>query len=210
MPQRIKFEGTVHVFPNDFSDADISAALGSGSESPRGSSGSVLGPVIGAASNAGRNALVHAGEEIATAPAVGKAVGMLSKPVAQAAARAIGVTGGLPGYVAGEALSNPAVGKAAEAGIRGSGGLLAKVAGSEAAKVLTGPLAVVASMPFTDAGDRPAGETLEATTKRQAKMAFDYKDMVNRDAGRELIHGNTPEAVLDSIAQYQRMKKGSR
>ena len=28
MPQRIEFEGAIHEFPDDFSDADIAAALG--------------------------------------------------------------------------------------------------------------------------------------------------------------------------------------
>jgi hypothetical protein len=34
MPKRIEFEGKVHEFPDDFSDADIAAALGGGSDAP--------------------------------------------------------------------------------------------------------------------------------------------------------------------------------
>jgi hypothetical protein len=34
MPKRIEFEGKVHEFPDDFTDADIAAALGGGSDAP--------------------------------------------------------------------------------------------------------------------------------------------------------------------------------
>ena len=92
-------------------------------------------------------------------------------------ARAIGATGGLPGYLAGEALSNPAVGRTAEALIRGGATTLARLAQSPIVRTATGPVGAVASMPISEAGDRPAGENMETFRARQEAFAQQARAM---------------------------------
>jgi hypothetical protein len=91
MPQRIVFEGKAHEFPDDFTDAEISAALGQDDE-PGGSapSGAALGL---ATASAALPAVVAGGkrllEEVATRPNFGAGVQKLlgSLPMVGVSAR---------------------------------------------------------------------------------------------------------------------------
>ena len=102
MPQRIRFEGQVHVFPDDFTDADIAAALSDSPVSER-QAGSSVGPAGVLAAEGVRRGVERVGLQVATSPNLSRVVNAASKPAAGMVARAVGVTGGLPGYVAGEA-----------------------------------------------------------------------------------------------------------
>jgi hypothetical protein len=109
----------------------------------------------------------------------------------------------LPGYIAGEALTNPSVLKAAETGIRGGGGLLARLAASPLARVVTGPVGTIASSIF-DAGHAPLGHSAEATAHKQTADAIRYKNLVNqKSGGRPVIEGSTTEEILESIRRYR-------
>ena len=182
---------------NDPTAGDPAPASSSSSGGP--------GPATVGAANAARAAAVRAGEQIATSPNLGRAVKALSRPGAGVVARAVGVSGGLPGYVASEALTHPAVGRAVETGIRGGGSFLARIAASPFARAVTGLPGLIGSMVF-EPGDRPAGETPATTAQRQLDYARQYKEQVNRAAGYEVITGSTASEILDSIARYRGAK----
>src|SRR5690242_6665669 len=65
------------------------------------STGTGINPVTVGAANAARAGVARAGLQVATSPNLGRAVNALSRPGAGAVARAVGVSGGLPGYVIG-------------------------------------------------------------------------------------------------------------
>jgi hypothetical protein len=160
------------------------------------------GPAAVAVANVARQGVERAAMQVATSPNLGRAVNAASRPAAAATARAIGATGGLPGYLAGEALTNPAVVRTVETGIRGGSGLLARMAASPFARAVTGLPGMLGSMVF-DAGDRPAGETPDTTAQRQLDYARQYKEQVNRAAGYEVITGSTAPEIIESIARYR-------
>lgn len=162
-----------------------------------------VGPATVGAANAGRAVAGRAGMQVATSPNLSRAVKAGSGPLAQHAARAVGSTGGIVGYAVGEAATNPSVRGAVEAGIRGGSRVAAKVAGSSVARAVTGVPGMLASMPVSEAGDRPAGETPERTSNRQTSFAHQFKDQVNREAGRQVITGTTKDEILESIARYR-------
>jgi hypothetical protein len=167
----------------------------------------IANPAAVGAGNVARAAAVQAGERLATSPTLTRVVTAASGPAVNAAARAIGAgAGSLPGYILGEAATNPAVGKTVEHLLRGSGELLARVASSPITRAITGPVAAIATMPFSEAGDRPAGETPSRTASRQAEAAIQFKEQVNREAGRQVITGNTTDEILASIAAYRGRK----
>jgi hypothetical protein len=166
------------------------------------SAGSVINPATVGAANAARAGAARAGLQVATSPNLGRAVNALSRPGAGAVARAVGVSGGLPGYVIGEAISNPSVGRAVETGVRAGGSFLSRMLSTPLARAATGIPGVIASMVF-EPGDRPAGETPERTAARQLDYARQYKEQVNRAAGYEVITGSTAPEIIESIARYR-------
>lgn len=88
MPKTVAFEGVKHTFPDDFTDAEISAALSSAHPSPAATAGSMLSTRLGMAGQRGKGALVGA---IPAAAAIGG--GMVG-----------GVPGATLGGLGGEAL----------------------------------------------------------------------------------------------------------
>jgi hypothetical protein len=130
MPQRIEFEGAIHEFPDDFTDADIAAALGEPSSPPSARGGGATTTALGM--TAAAPVIERLGLELATSPHVTKAVKAATGPAARMASRAIGVsTGSIPGYLASEAVASaaksPAARTAAETAIRGGGQATAAV-----------------------------------------------------------------------------------
>ena len=126
-------------------------------------------PAAVVAADGARRVAERVGLQVATSPNLAKAVNLASRPAAGAIARAVGVAGGLPGYIAGEALTNPSVLRAAETGIRASAEGVAREAGSTAARALTGVPGMIASVVLPTPGDRPVGETA-ATTAAQEQI----------------------------------------
>jgi hypothetical protein len=160
------------------------------------------GPLSVTAADVARRGAVRVGEQIATSPNLGKAVQVASGPVARMAGRAVGVTGGLPGYVAGEALTSPAVLKAAESGVRATGAGVARVAGSKLAQAATGLPGLIGAMPFTEAGDAPAGHSAEATAARQAQFEREYATILRERAERrQQGKRTTADVVLDVLRE---------
>jgi hypothetical protein len=199
---RIEFEGAVHDFPDDFSDADIAAALGAMRPPQQQGVSAGISPAVVAASDVFRRGALRAGEQVATSPNVSRIASSASRPAAQMIGRAVGVSGGLPGYIAGEALTSPAVTSAAGRGIQSGAGFLARLAASPEARAVTGLPGLLGSM-VTNPGDRPAGETPATTSQRTLSFAEKFKQDVNRQAGREIITGQTAPEILDSIARYK-------
>lgn len=152
----------------------VDAELQNDSGSAPGGVGSPLGVV---AADGVRRGAVRVGEEIATSPKLGRVVGFVSSPAARKLAKAAGVyTNSLPGYITGEVLTSPAVTKAAEVGIRNGAGIVARVAGSRLVRAATGFPGFIASMPFTEPGDRSVGP--ETTAERQARFRVEYDAML--------------------------------
>lgn len=147
--------------------------------------------------------------QVATSPRTARVPGVVGA-VGTAAAVANDLRRGDYGRAASDAVigtGGTLLGKAAsESALRSGSGVVAKAAGSNIAKAITGPGALLATMPFTEAGDRPVGETPQRTADRQADFARKFKEQVNREAGREVISGETTEEILDSIAKYRGRK----
>jgi hypothetical protein len=152
----IPYVGQV-AFPDTMTDAEIAKAahrlhlegmFPAAAEHVRQQQDAAAGinPAAIAGANVARGVAVRMGEQVATSPNLGRAVSVLSKPAAGAVGRTVGVSGGLPGYVAGEALTSPSVLRAAETGIRAGGGLLARMAASRFAQAVTGLPGLAASM----------------------------------------------------------------
>lgn len=144
----------------------VFAALG---QSGNDGNSSVNPAAVGAADVARRGA-IRAGEQVATSPNLGRAVGVLSKPAAGAVGRAVGVTGGLPGYVAGEALTSPGVLRAAETGIRTGGSFLARLAASPVARAVTGLPGMVASLTTLQHGPEAGSPEAESIYARYPEL----------------------------------------
>jgi hypothetical protein len=144
------------------------------------SSGSALGPLGVAATDAGRRGVVYAAEQVATAPATKTLV----RAATSSPARALigGAVGGWPGAVVGQVARVPA--PVVEGGIRSGAGLVAQAAGSKLATALTSPLAMVATMPLSEAGDRPLNETPAKTMERQRQFEADAKRLAEAKAER--------------------------
>lgn len=83
------------------------------------------------------------------------------------------------------------------------GGVVTRVA--NAISRFAGPAGVAVDAIFGEGreGHRPIGETPATTAARQSDFAQQFKDMVNREAGREVITGNTTEEIIASIARYR-------
>lgn len=163
-------------------------------------------PAVLAGANVGRAAAARVGEELATSPKVGKTIGILSKPLGQAALRVAGVsTGGLPGYLAGEALAHPAVGGAIESGVRATGAGVARAASSGLARALTGVPMTALALPGMPLNATPVGETrAEAQRAIQDSMyAHRRQDEINRATGKMSIKGDTTRELLDSIKDFE-------
>jgi hypothetical protein len=154
MPQRIEFEGKLHEFPDDFTDADIAAALGSvehvdrraSGGSPSGTSTAIGVPAAVLAGRGLASGAVRAGEEIATSPLMGRLVKAATGRATGAIVGAVaghGATGGAIGYGIGEAASQPAVQTALTAAARSGGGMLARLGGL--ASRYAGPVGVITS-----------------------------------------------------------------
>lgn len=56
------------------------------------------------------------------------------------------------------------------------------------------------------AGHRPAGETATSTATRQLAYARKFQSDVNREAGREIVTGDTADEIIASIAAYRGTK----
>jgi len=131
--------------------------------------------VIAAATESARRAAVRGGEQLATSPNLGRVVKAASRPAAR------GAGGGVPGYLAAEALTTPAVLSGAEAGLRGTAAAVARTASGPVAR-FAGPIAIFLSM-LTESGDRPIGETPERTAERQQRFQQEYDAIVKVQRG---------------------------
>jgi hypothetical protein len=157
-------------FPASMTDAEITAAAARLYAQSQTSNGSSVNPATVGAANVARQAAIRAGEQVATSPNLGRAVSVLSKPAAGAVGRAVGVSGGLPGYVAGEALTSPSVLRAAETGIRAGGGFVARMAASRFAQALTGLPGMAASMLTMQHGPEAGSPEAEAIYARYPEL----------------------------------------
>ncbi len=239
MPQRIEFEGVVHEFPDDFTDADISAALGETAPAQASTTSSTNVGGFGAALGAGMAlapkavAVVNRAAGVAGKVAAARAAGMVPAVVAVDAAgdllrgdrKAAAVKAG--GAVATSQV--PRVLRAVQAAtapartVAGGASTLLQASGvpyslpsmttaggavsrlASAMSRFAGPVGLAVETMFGDgaAGHRPDGETAATTADRQASFAQQFKEQVNREAGREVITGETTEQIIESIARYR-------
>ena len=160
-------------------------------------------PADVAAADLARRGIGHAALEVATSPRTGKVVGVVSAPAARMVARAVGASSAsVPGYIASEVLTSPAVTRAAETGIRSGAGVFARMAASPLARAATGLPGLIGSMVF-DSGDRAPGTDTASTARRQLDFAHQYQKDVNAKAGMEVIKGTTVDDILASIRNHR-------
>jgi hypothetical protein len=163
-------------------------------------------PLAVGAGAAGRKMVERLALQVATSPRTAKVPGMIGT-MATGAVVANDLRKGEYGRAASDAVigggSTMLAKAASESALRNGSGAVAKAAGSNIARAITGPGALLATMPFTEAGDRPTGETPQRTADRQADFARRFKEQVNRQAGREVIKGSTTEEIIASIAKYR-------
>jgi len=207
MPQRIEFEGTVHEFPDDFTDDDIAAALGGPSgggqegQSSRRVPDAMLPGVVSygvAKALPGMVAAANQGAGIAGKVAASRLTrsavpGMLALEVARDLGRG-DVSGAARTAAGGAAVAavpkvvkkvqqatrpagGPAVRGALGRFVPNPGGAATRVAGAIAK--YAGPIGLAVDTIFGEgaAGHRPVGETPEVTEARRRQYLADWQAM---------------------------------